>query len=86
MRNVCKRVGRFVYSEKERMQNAGNIFKRAFSCRTKFNCFRVDSVAYTQVYLNTERELEHGFELGFEPGLQTWTSFAYLILDVTNSK
>ena len=31
----------------------------------------------TWVYLNTERKLEHGFELGFEPGLRTRASFAY---------
>ena len=81
MRKVFRRVGRFVDSEKQPTQNAGNIFKRAFSYRTKFNCFR-------GIYLGIpmERELEHGFELGFKPGLQTSTSFAYLKLEVTNSK
>ena len=34
---------------------------------------------------NTERKLEHGCELGFEPGLRTRASFAQLLLE-TNSR
>ena len=40
--------------------------------------------AYTWVHLNAQRGLEHGFKLGFEPGLRTRASFCLLL--VTNYK
>ena len=42
MKKVCKRVGRFVYSEKESERKSQAIFARELSVhyRAEFNCFR----------------------------------------------
>ena len=75
MRSICKRVGRFVYSEKQSECRAQTIFPRKLSVIA--NNSIVSAAYYTSVYLNTERELERGFELGFKPGLRMRASFAY---------
>ena len=77
MKKVWKRVGRFVYSEKESECRTQAIFARELSdhYRVEFNCFRGINLSIPMP--NTERKLEHGFELGFKPGLRTRASFAY---------
>jgi len=57
-------------------------FQESFQLSRRIQLFFV--TAYTWVHLNAQRGLEHGFELGFEPGLRTRASFC--LLPVTNCK
>ena len=48
------------------------------------NSLSVSVALYLSIPINTERELENGFELGFEPGLRTRASC--LLLEVTKTE
>ena len=76
MKNVCKRVGRFVYSEKESECRTQAIFARELSVhyRAEFNCFRGINLSIPKYQAKSRAWLR---AIGFEPGLRTRASFSY---------
>ena len=75
MKKVCKRL----LADSSILKSKANVkrkqyFPESFQLSRRIQLFPWINLS---IYLNTERKLKHGFELGFEPGLRTRASFAY---------
>ena len=82
MKKVCKELADSSILKSKANVKRKQYFQESFQLSLRIQLFPWLKLEYTR---NTERKLEHGCELGFEPGLRTRASFAQLLLE-TNSK
>ena len=59
------------------LKSKANELERRQYFQESFQLSRKIQLLFPLHILDAERELEHGLELGFEPGLRTQASFAY---------